>query len=131
VIPIRHGSVYTIPDTAVELPPTPRPLRKIKPTRPFLVYSNDVSNQDPTWLIVSGFPLTTSDEFATEFDVQLSAGQADLSSDCWVQVPLLQAISKEKLKRWVGQLDANTLEKITGQLLLYNQVITREAPSPG
>lgn len=122
-MPIRHGSAYWIPDTAVALPPTIPSERVQHPRRPFLVYSNDGTNADHDWPIVSGFPLSTSDEFATEFDVRLNRGQAGLPDDCWVLVALFQPISKSKLREWIGPLDANTVEQVTAQFLRYNGVI--------
>jgi mRNA-degrading endonuclease toxin of MazEF toxin-antitoxin module len=82
-----------------------------------LVVSGDDTNDDPTWPVVLGFPLSTSDEFASRFDVSLKKGAANLPQDCWVRVNMLQPIAKEKLREWIGSLDANNVELCLARLI--------------
>lgn len=117
--PIRRGAVYWIPDTSVNLPPNAGPTRKIKPKRPFLVISNDKQNDEAGWPVVLGFPLTTSDEFRSEFDVALKKGAGDLPEDCTVRVVLLQPIAKTKIGPRIGQLPANTVQECVARALDY------------
>ncbi len=77
------------------------------------------TNQDASWPIVLGFPLSTAREFTSEFDVALKAGQANLPEDCWVRVEMMQPIAKTKLVERVGQLDANVIEECMTRFLSY------------
>lgn len=117
--PIRKGGIYWIPDSTVALPPNTLKDRVQHPRRPFLVVSNDIENTDESWLIVLGFPLSTSKDFSTKFDIPLAAGTASLPEECWIRVPMLQPISKAKLMEQIGRLDANTMEACIGQMLMY------------
>lgn len=118
-VPIRRSAVYWVPDTAVALPPLTLRDRNVHPRRPFLVISADPQNTDPSWPVVLGFPLTTSNEFASEFDVHLNVGQAGLKAEGWVRVSLLQPVAKTKLMSRIGGLDANATEECLARLLAY------------
>lgn len=122
-VPIRRGAVYWIPDEAVELPPTPREKRNLHKRRPFLILSIDERNAEEAWPVVLGFPLSTSDVFVSEYDVELAAGKANLPDRCIVQVALLQAIAKRHILDRIGQLDANDMEKVTVGHLRYTGFI--------
>lgn len=118
-IPIRKRGIYWIPDTAVNLPPLAGTARTLHPQRPFLVVSNDNDNARDEWLIVLGFPLSTSDEFRSPYDVLLAAGTANLPEDSWVRIPLLQPIAKTKISSDIGSVDSGIMERCFGQLLRY------------
>jgi len=111
--------VYWIPDTAVALPPTAPNDRPKHPRRPFLVVSNDMDNIDPKWTTVLGFPLSTSDEWATKYDVRIAAGTANLPEKCWVRINMIQPIAKTKLQERTGQLSASLYEECISQLFRY------------
>lgn len=115
--PIRRGHIYWVPDSAFKLPPNDK--RVFHKRRPFLVLSNDTKNTDTAWPIVFGFPLSTSDEHATEFDVPLSKGTGGVVDDCYVLVALAQAVAKSKLQDHTGQLNANIIEELIARQLQY------------
>ena len=115
--PIRRGHIYWVPDSAFKLPPNDK--RELHRQRPYLVFSNDMKNTEPEWPIVFGFPLSTSDEHSTEFDVHLSKGDGGVMSDCFVLVTLAQAVSKSKLGDRTGQLSANRTDEILARHLGY------------
>ena len=115
--PIRRGHIYWVPDSAIQLPPNnTRPVHK---HRPYLVMSNDSKNTDTAWPIVFGYPLSTSDDRATEFDVPVAKGAGGVITDCYVLVALAQAIAKSKLGDRTGQLDAGIIEEVMMRQLTY------------
>lgn len=118
-VPIRRGALYWIPDGAVNLPPTAPEKRNLHERRPFLVLSNDTMNVDATWPVVTGFPLTTSKEYSTKFDVELARGDCALPQHCWIQVPLLQPITKAHLLEYVGPLKAHFVEEAVVRFIKY------------
>ncbi len=119
--PIRQGHIYWVPDSAIKLPPNDK--REVHRRRPYLVMSSDAKNADESWPVVFGFPLSTSQDRGTEFDVPLPRGSAGLPEDCLVMVPLAQALAKSKLGDHTGQLDANTREAVVARLLSYFGVL--------
>lgn len=118
-VPIRLGGLYWVPDTAVSLPPRTLGERNIHTSRPFLVLSNDETNTNEKWPLVLGFPLTTSPDLKTSFCVPIPEKSCALPSACWVQVPLLQPLAKEKLREYLGQLPANLMESVRIKLTQY------------
>ncbi|MEO8528949.1 MAG: type II toxin-antitoxin system PemK/MazF family toxin [Pseudolysinimonas sp.] len=121
--PIRRGGIYLVPDTSVNFPPRTLKDRNIKRRRPFLVLSNDATNTDESWLIVLGFPLSTSKDFRSEFDIELSAAIEGLTEDCWVQVAMLQPLAKAKLVTRLGQVPASEMERVVTNLARYSGLI--------
>ena len=117
--PIRRGALYWVPDTSVALPPTTSKDRVPHPRRPFLIISNDERNADYAWPVVLGFPLTTSLEFKTEYDVAVAKGVAGLAQDSVIRVVMLQPIAKAKLTQRMGQLPASTVEECVARMLDY------------
>lgn len=116
-VPIRRGNLYNVVDLSVNLPPTTK--RNQHATRPFLVVSNDTQNADPTWLTVTGFPLSHNDAYTTQYDVELQKGQGGLPKKSWVQVDMLQPLAKKDLLSWIGVLDANSVEACIANVLEY------------
>lgn len=123
--PIRRSAIYNVPDTSVTFPPRTLKERNIKPTRPFLVLSNDQENSDPGWPVVLGFPISTAPDFKSEFDVEVQPGDNGLTDDCWIQIVMLQPLAKTKLQARRGQLSALDMERVVTNLARYIELIER------
>lgn len=121
--PIRRGDIFLVPDTSVAFPPRTLKERNIKQERPYLVVSADDNDADPDWPIVLGFPLSTSPDFKSEFDVEVERGAGGLREDCWVQIVMVQPLAKTKLQRKIGHLEANDMERVMTNLARYTALI--------
>lgn len=117
--PIRRGYIYHVRDEILRLPPEAE--RKThSERRPFLVFSGDATNSDSSFVVASGFPLSTSPRYRTEFDVELSAGEGNLPKRGWVRIHALQPVLKADLEDWLGKpLLADRMEEIEAQLFRF------------
>ncbi|TVS77002.1 type II toxin-antitoxin system PemK/MazF family toxin [Mycobacterium helveticum] len=117
--PIRKGYIYQVRDEILRLPPEPE--REVHETRrPFLIYSGDPTNNDQSYPVVSGFPLSKSTRYRTEFDVKLAAGEGNVSEKCWVRIHALQPLLKTDLGDCGGKpLTPERMEEIEAQLFRY------------
>jgi mRNA interferase MazF len=79
--------------------------------RPVLIIQNDTGNSFSPTVIVAA--LTTSlpvKPFPTE--VRVSAGQSGLARDSAIRLDQIRTIDKQRLERYVGQLDASIMRRI-------------------
>ncbi|MCA4724832.1 type II toxin-antitoxin system PemK/MazF family toxin [Mycolicibacterium fortuitum] len=117
--PVRRGYIYQVEDKILRLPPEDKRQVHIE-RRPFLVFSGDVTNGDSTWPVVSGFPISSSTTYRTEFDVQLGAGDGNLSKKGWVRIHAVQPLLKTDLQDCTGKKLADTqLLQIEAQLFRF------------
>jgi len=117
--PVRRGYIYQVNDAVLRLPPEEQ--RQVhNERRPFLVFSGDTINSDATFQVVSGFPISSSTTYRTEFDVKLATGDGNVSKKCWVRVHALQPILKTDLQDCTGKRLSDTLlEQIEAQLFRF------------
>lgn len=111
------GGVYTVIDEKIRLLPAGE--RYKHPTRPFLVLSPTAIMQDDAWPVVVGCPLSTSDKWHTEYDVEILKGVAGLESNSWVRVPAIQPIEKDDLDFFKGQVPGNLLVQVRASIAAY------------
>ncbi len=79
--------------------------------RPVLIIQNDTGNFFAPTVIVAA--LTTNlpiRPFPTE--VRISAGQSGLSRDSAIRLDQIRTIDKQRLERYVGQLDASIMRRV-------------------
>lgn len=121
--PVRRGYVYQVDDKLLRLPPEDE--RTVYTgRRPFLVLSGDATNSDSEWSVVSGFPISTSPKYKTEFDVELGPGEGGLASAGWVRIHALQPLLKTDLQDWTGmRLESNRLVEIEAQLFRFLEAL--------
>lgn len=117
--PVRRGYIYQVEDKILKLPPEDE--REIhEARRPFLVFSADATNCDLGFPIVSGFPISKSTKYKTEFDVVLNCGEGNLNKKGWVRIHALQPLLKADLQDCTGKpLDADKLDQIEAQLFRF------------
>jgi mRNA interferase MazF len=79
--------------------------------RPVLIIQNDTGNYFAPTVIVAA--LTTKlpiKPFPTE--VRISAGQSGLDRDSAIRLDQIRTIDKQRLERYVGQLDASIMRRV-------------------
>jgi mRNA-degrading endonuclease toxin of MazEF toxin-antitoxin module len=111
------GGVYTVNDGLIRLLPAGK--RQKHPTRPFLVLSSTEIVLDNDWPTVVGCPLSTSDEWNTEYDVRLRRGDGGVDKDCWVRVTAIQPIEKKSLDFYKGEIGRQSLHEVRAALTAY------------
>jgi mRNA-degrading endonuclease toxin of MazEF toxin-antitoxin module len=93
--------------------------RVMHESRLFLVLSDYDYNNDDTWDIVIGCPLSSSPDFVTALCVPLSAATDSVYVNCWVRVAALQPLAKSDLGTHVGTVPLLKLEQIRKSLVIY------------
>jgi mRNA-degrading endonuclease toxin of MazEF toxin-antitoxin module len=115
--PVLRGGVYVVSDSALTMPPNDK--RQIKRTRPVIVLSGPVPNQDRDWLGVLVVPTSTSPDFVTPYCVEIARGDGNMTAQTWARVPMVQPILKEDLGNHWGIVKPPTLELLEARLLDY------------
>lgn len=85
--------------------------------RPVVVVTGPDSNSDRSWPFLLVCPLSTSTSRKTRYDVQLAAGQGNVTKRTWIRIPAVQPFMKSSLQDFQGQLDARVLSQIQAQYL--------------
>lgn len=107
---ITQGSVWTIEDDHIQMPPTAR--RTVThDTRPVIVISNDKKNLDDNFPIVLVCPVSTSNfqNFVTQYDLAIAKNNGNLERDSWARTTLVQPLEKELLTDLKGTLPEEIL----------------------
>jgi mRNA interferase MazF len=92
----------------------PRSGSEQKGKRPVLVVSNDGFNRTPTWRSVIVVPFTTSGPQSKRGPtaIPIRAGQGGLSDDSTALCHQITTLSRDKLKRHIGELGQVDLQRI-------------------
>jgi mRNA-degrading endonuclease toxin of MazEF toxin-antitoxin module len=113
---INAGNVYWVKDSEVKLPP--EDLRTGKhPRRMVMVLSNNKINQDPIWKIVMVAPISTSEDFRTQYCVQLDVPEGNVTETCWVRTVAIQPLAKSDLGDFTGKVSGDRLEDVMQELV--------------
>lgn len=116
--PVYAGGIYLVRDELLRL--IPEEERQVHVTRrPIVVVSGPETNSDLKWKFILACPLSTSTTRRTRFDVELAAGQGNVSKKTWVRIPAVQPFMKQHLQDHSGILDARLLEQIHARLAQY------------
>lgn len=116
--PVYAGGIYLVEDRTLRL--IPEEERVVHTTRrPVVVVTGPDSNSDQGWPFVLVCPLSTSTSRKTRYDVQLAAGQGNVTKRTWIRVPAIQPLMKSNLQDLQGQLDARVLSQIQARLAQY------------
>jgi mRNA-degrading endonuclease toxin of MazEF toxin-antitoxin module len=120
--PIWRGHIYWVTDKPVQLPPNTAEGRAKNPheTRPFLVTSADSRNHQADWPVLSGFPISHEQKYATQYDIEIQPGEGGMKKRCWVLVTMFQPLAKSAVQDEAGRLLANVVEECMAALLDYN-----------
>lgn len=81
--------------------------------------SGGTTNCEPEWEFVLVCPLSSSSTRKTRFDVQLAAGQGNVTKKTWVRIPAVQPLMKRHLEDYSGTLDGRLLSQIHARLAQY------------
>ena len=83
-------------------------------TRPAVVVSNNLANVHAH--VVTVIPLTTNLERVYPHEIVLPVNRTDLDADSKTQVHLIRHVSKNRLKKTVGYVPEDLLQKLDGLL---------------
>jgi mRNA-degrading endonuclease toxin of MazEF toxin-antitoxin module len=120
--PVYAGGIYLVKDDLLRLIPSEE--RQVHITRrPLVVVSGPETNSDLSWPFVLACPLSTSTTRRTRFDVELAAGQGNLTKKTWVRIPAVQPFMKRDLQDHSGILEARLIEQIHTRLVQYMGLI--------
>ena len=111
------GVYYTVDDKLRLIPEENRVVHDHR--RPVLVVSGFETNSDPEWSFVLVCPISGSTSHKTRYDVQLAAGQGGVIKKCWVRVPAVQPLMKERLEDRAGTVDGRVLSQVQARLAQY------------
>jgi hypothetical protein len=75
-MPPRKGGVFMVDDGVLRMPPEDK--RKRHPHRYVIIISGDATNADHRWPVLLVVPTSTSEDFATEYCVELNKGYGNL-----------------------------------------------------
>jgi mRNA interferase MazF len=103
----KRGEIYYVnfdPTIGVE----------IKKTRPALIIQNDIGNMYSQATIVAAITSTQREPYP--YEVSLKAGEGGLSKDSLILLNQMRTIDKRRLKKRVGALSPEKLEKINEAL---------------
>jgi mRNA-degrading endonuclease toxin of MazEF toxin-antitoxin module len=115
---VTAGGVYYVTDDKIRLlPEEQRELHDHR--RPALVVSGFSANSDPDWLFVLICPISGSTRHRTRYDVQLAAGQGGVVKKCWVRVPAIQPLMKDRLGDRLGNVDGRLLSQVQARIAQY------------
>lgn len=82
--------------------------------RPALIVSTDRFNESPAELVIA-VPLTTTRR-GIPWHIEIPRGQAGLRKTSFALCEMVRSISKERLRRRSGQVQASTLEAVEDRL---------------
>lgn len=117
-VSVTAGGVYYVTDDKLRLiPDETRQLHDHR--RPALVVSGFTANSDPGWPFVVVCPISGSTTHKTKFDVQLAAGQGGVLKKCWVRIPAMQPIMKDRIEDRMGTVDGRVLSQVQARLAQY------------
>lgn len=116
-MPPRKGGVFMVDDRVLRMPPEAS--RKNHPHRYVIIVSGDATNSDHGWPVVLAVPTSTSEDFATEYCVELDKGCGNLPKKCWARVTLTQPLAKAELRDYCGRLLAAQVELLEQNLFAY------------
>lgn len=85
-------------------------------TRPVLIVSDDAFNHGPAGLVVA-CPITSRDR-GTRFYVRLSPSEGGLDRDSFVMCDQPRTISKERLKKKLGEIGQSAMEATEVRLVM-------------
>jgi len=83
-------------------------------TRPAIVITNDVANEHSPALVV--IPVTSNVERVYPFELLLPASRTGLDLDSKAQVQFIRHISKARIRRSLGHLPSDLLERLDEQV---------------
>ncbi|WP_432086144.1 type II toxin-antitoxin system PemK/MazF family toxin [Streptomyces sp. bgisy095] len=116
--PVYAGGVYYVVDDKLRLIPDEE--RQLHDTRrPVVVMTGPTANGDIRWPFVLVCPISGSTSRKTRYDVQLAAGQGGVTKKCWIRVPAVQPLMKDKLGDRLGTLDERVLSQAQARLAQY------------
>ncbi|WP_040893570.1 type II toxin-antitoxin system PemK/MazF family toxin [Streptomyces griseoaurantiacus] len=116
--PVYAGGVYYVTDDKLRLIPDEE--RQLHDTRrPVLIVSGPSSNGDLAWPFTLVCPISSSTTRKTRYDIQLAAGQGGVTKKCWVRVPAIQPLMKDRLGDRLGTLEARVLSQVHTRLAQY------------
>lgn len=117
-VSVTAGGVYYVVDDKLRL--IPDELRTLHDTRrPVLVVSGFSANSDGDWPFTLVCPVSGSTSNRTRYDVQLAAGQGGVVKKCWVRIPAVQPLMKDKLGDRLGTVDGRILSQVQVRLAQY------------
>lgn len=115
---VTAGGVYYVVDEKLRLiPDEQRTLHMTR--RPVIVVTGFEANSTPAWPFVLVCPISSSTSRKTRYDVQLAAGQGGVGKKCWVRIPAVQPIMKDKLEDQTGTVDGRILSQVQARLAQY------------
>lgn len=100
---LRAGHIILVSDPLITIPPNAED-RVVHTSRPAIVVSADVRNEDPSWPFVLVVPTTTNSAYRSEICVPLFKAKDKVTKDCIARVPLLQPLYKEQLNETNAQI---------------------------
>jgi mRNA interferase MazF len=106
----KRGEIYF-----VSLDPTIG--SEVGKTRPALVISNDVNNENADTVTV--LPITSKTTTVYPFEVFLNKGDGGLSEDSKVKCNQIRTIDKKRLVKQIGLLDNALLKEVEKALLIH------------
>lgn len=83
-------------------------------TRPALIVTNDDANELSPVLVV--VPITSNIQNIYPFEVFLPSSQTGLDVDSKAQIALIRHVSRIRIKRTIGFLDASVMQEINAKL---------------
>ncbi|MYQ46080.1 hypothetical protein GTW40_13595 [Streptomyces sp. SID4985] len=118
IVPVYSGGVYYVTDDKLRLiPDEDRQLHETR--RPVLVVTGPTTNSDVEWPFVLVCPISSSTSRRTRYDIQLAQGQGGVLKKCWVRVPAIQPLMKDKLGDRLGTIEGRLLSQVQVRLAQY------------
>lgn len=93
---------------------------EIAKIRPVLIVSNDINNQYAATVTI--VPITSTTEKIYPFEVFLSKGEGNLTNDSKAKANQIRTIDKLRLKKRLGKINKETLEKIEQAILIHLEI---------
>ena len=83
-------------------------------TRPAIIVTNNVANLNSPVLVV--IPLTTAVARVYPFELLVSAAMSGLTSDSKAQTQLVRHVSRRRVGKVIGRLEASAMDELEGKL---------------
>lgn len=78
--------------------------------RPCLIIQNNIGNKYSPTTIIS--PITSKGDESYPFLVKINKGTANLLKDCFIQLNQIRTVSKERIKKKIGYLPKDLINKV-------------------
>ena len=90
---------------------------EIDKNRPVLVVSNNINNRNAETVTI--LPITSSTQRIYPFEIELTAGQANLTTTTKAKANQIRTIDKKRLSQKIGSLSSEMMKIVNNAIMIH------------